>query len=234
MSDLRTVDVDGVRLAYRMTGDPKAPPMVLLHALGEDGATWDEVTAAFSGSRRVYAPDLRGHGGSDWPGDYSLERMRDDVVAFLDGLDLDGVTLIGHSLGGAVAYLVAEDHPRRVDRLVLEDVAPPLPRVRAVPERPAGPLPFDWGVVLAVHEQLADPLPAWWDRVTEITAPTLIIAGGPDSHIPQHQLADAAGRISDCRLVTIAAGHEVHATRPAEFRTEVAGFLQGPRGCDGS
>ncbi|MGH3344165.1 MAG: alpha/beta fold hydrolase [Carbonactinosporaceae bacterium] len=98
-----------------------------------------------------------------------------------------------------------------------------------MPERPAGPLPFDWGVVVAVNEQLRDPAPAWWERAAEITAPTLIIAGGPDSHIPQDQLADVANRIPDCQLVTIPAGHEVHATRPAEFLTEVGRFLEGER-----
>lgn len=214
-----------MRLAYRVTGDPKAPPMVLLHALGEDGTNWDGVTTAFAGSRRVYAPDLRGHGRSGWPGTYSFELMRDDVLGLLDVLDLDRVSLVGHSMGGAVAYLVAEAHPELVDRLVIEDAPPPRPRVRPLPERPEGPLSFDWTVVRAINEQLADPDPAWWDRAAEITAPTLIVAGGPDSHIPQDQLADMARRIPDCRLVTIRAGHQVHTARPAEFVNEVAAFL---------
>lgn len=220
--------VNGVRLAYRVWGDPGASPMVLLHALGEDGTSWDEVAAAFAGSWRVYAPDLRGHGRSDWPGDYSFGHMRDDVLDFLDVLGLDRVILVGHSLGATVAYLFAEDHPERLERLVIEDAPPPLPRARPVPERPDGPLPFDWDMLLAVHQQLADPDPTVWERATEITAPTLIVAGGQESHIPQDQLAETASRVPSCHLATIPAGHHVHATRPAEFIREVESFLDSP------
>lgn len=218
--------VGQVRLAYRVSGDPGAPPMLLLHALGDNAGYWETVGAALAEAFRVYTPDLRGHGSSDWPGSYSFELMRDDILGFLDALGLDRITLIGHSMGGTVAYLIAEEQPERVERLILEDTPPPLPRDRAIPERPEGPLPFDWPVVPAIAGQLNDPDPAWWDRLTEITAPTLIVGGGPASHIPQDKLADAAGRIPDCRLMTIPAGHHVHTARPAEFIAAVLDFAR--------
>lgn len=68
MVDQHSVDVGGVRLAYQMSGPPGAPPLVLLHALGEDATDWEAVVPALARSRRVYALDLRGHGRSDWPG----------------------------------------------------------------------------------------------------------------------------------------------------------------------
>jgi len=75
--------VDGVRLVGRISGAPDAPVLVLLHGLGDDGGTWDVVGAEFVQHFRVLAIDLRGHGQSDWPGIYSLEFMRDDVLGFL-------------------------------------------------------------------------------------------------------------------------------------------------------
>jgi 3-oxoadipate enol-lactonase len=201
--------------------------MVFLHALGEQGSTWDAVMTAFASSFRVVAIDLRGHGKSDRPGAYSFELMRDDVLGVLDDLDLPQLTLVGHSMGGTVAYLIAEEQPSRIGRLILEDTPPPFPRDRAVPQRPDGPIQFDWPVVPAIAAQLNDPDPRWWDLLTEITAPTLIVAVGPASHIPQAKLAEVAVRIPRCTMETIPAGHHVHAARPAEFTSAVRRFLAG-------
>lgn len=199
--------------------------MLLLHALGEDGASWDTVVAEFAEFYRVLTIDLRGHGDSDRPGAYSFGLMRDDVLGVLDQLGLPRITLIGHSMGGTVAYLIAEEHPTRVERLVLEDTPPPFPRDPAVPERPDGPLSFDWAVVPAMLGQVNDPDPAWWERLTEITAPTLLIGGGPSSPIPQDKLEEVAARMLDCTMLTIPVGHHIHEDRPAEFAAAVLTFL---------
>src|ERR1035438_1683580 len=160
-----------VGLAYRVSGDPDAPPMLLLHALGDQGETWEPVAAEMAGAFRMYMPDLRGHGRSDWPGSYSLELMRDDILGFLDALRIGRISVVGHSMGGTVAYLLAEAQPERIENLILEDTPPPFPRDRAIPERPPGPLPFDWQVVPTISRQLNDPEPAWWARLSQITAP---------------------------------------------------------------
>ena len=77
--------------------------MVWLHALGEQSSDWGPVAAALASPWRVYAPDLRGHGASDWPGSYTIEQLTMDLAAFLDALDLDHVVLGGHSVGGPPA-----------------------------------------------------------------------------------------------------------------------------------
>ncbi len=191
----REVTVGGIRLAYQVSGAPDAAPMLLLHALGEQGTTWTPVTARLAERYRVFALDLRGHGSSDWPGTYSFQLMRDDVVGLLEQLGLREVTLVGHSMGGTVAYLVAMARPDQVDRLIIEDVPPPFPRERAIPGRPAGPLDFDWPVVPAIVSQVNKGDPAAWDHLDTITAPTLLIGGIPS-----------------CELVAIPAGHHVHTT----------------------
>jgi len=227
MVDHRSVDVQGLRLACQVSGPQDAPPLLLLHALGENATDWDEVAPVLARSRRVYALDLRGHGRSDWPGDYSLELMRADVLRFLDTMGLDQVDLIGHSMGGAVAYLLAEDHPQRVSRLVLEDVSAPRPRERTTPTRPDGDLAFDWEMVLAVRRQIDTPDPAWLDRLGRITADTLVLAGGPSSHVPQDGIAELVHRIPGARLVTIPVGHLIHEAAPEAFTEAVSAFLLG-------
>ena len=85
---------------------------------------------------------------------------------------------------------------------------------------------MDWPLVIAIAGQLKDPDPAWWAGLPSITARTLIIAGGEDSHVPQDLLAEAAQLIPDATLVRIPAGHRVHTSRPAEFTAAVLGFLR--------
>lgn len=224
---LRTVAANGIRLAYVACGSRDAPPAVLLHALGEDHTSWAPVAAELSACFRVYAFDLRGHGSSDWPGTYSFQLMRDDVLDALDQLGLGPVTLIGHSMGGAVGYLIAEERPGLVDRLVIEDAPPPFRRDRSVPERPAEPLGFDWRAAQAIISQVNRGDWQCWEDLSRITAPTLLVGGGPASHIPQHLLEEASARIPRCDLMTIPAGHYVHNARPEEFARAVLGWLRG-------
>ncbi|MFJ7244924.1 alpha/beta fold hydrolase [Kitasatospora sp. NPDC098652] len=226
MTTVRTVELPGVTLAYRESGRPDGPPLVLLHALGERAADWEPVLPELAPDHHVYALDLRGHGDSGRTARYGLAEMREDVLAFLDALGLARVDLVGHSMGGVVAYLLAQAAPERVDRLVLEDIAALYPRPSSVPPEGADePAHFDWAMVRAVKAQLDTPDPAWREGLARITARTLVVVGGATSHIPQERVAELARLVPDCRLVTIEAGHLVHRTRPAEYVAAVAPFL---------
>ncbi|MFI6936203.1 alpha/beta fold hydrolase [Streptomyces sp. NPDC050287] len=237
-TDPRTVKANGITLAYRRWGSEDAPPVLLLHCRAADGTDWSPIAerlATGPGARRVYAPDLRGHGRSDWPGSepgagpetYGYEAMRDDVLAFLGALALDRVDVVGHSLGGIVGYLLAQSAPEVVRRLVLEDVPAPIPLdpPRAPTERPVGDLAFDWAMVRATDELRNAPDPVWWEHMGRITMPTLLIGGGVTSPVPQDQIAAFAGCLPDARVVTIDAGHLVHEARPEEFLAVVRDFL---------
>ncbi|NKE63234.1 alpha/beta hydrolase [Lentzea sp. PSKA42] len=231
---LPTLNVGGATIAYRWEG--AGPAVVLLHALASSSATWSRLTRdlVLSG-RQVIAPDLRGHGRSSWTGDYRLDSVQRDVVGVLDALDISEFDLIGHSLGGHVAALLAGRRPDRVRKLVLEDPSPP-PRSGEPrpPKRGASVFlalqvlarrGFDRRVVPQVLTQLRAPDPLWWDGLAAIKAPTLVIGGGPRSHVPAERLAEMAAEIRDAELITIDAGHRVHSTRPAEFRDAVLRFL---------
>lgn len=225
MIDRHMVTANGIRLSYEVSGPPDGDPLLLLPALGERAGDWAPVREVLDRERRVYAVDLRGHGRSDRPGDYSLELMRDDVIALLDALGLDRVDLVGHSMGGVVAHLVAQARPWRVVRLVLEDAPAPLPREAPAPVRPEGELPFDWEMVLAVRAGLDRPDPAWLAGLGRITAPTLVVAGGPTSHVPRESIAELVRRIPGARLHTIPVGHLIHTAAPRAFTAVVAEFL---------
>jgi pimeloyl-ACP methyl ester carboxylesterase len=199
--------------------------MVLLHALGEQRTSWTEVVRRLCERFRVFSVDLRGHGESDWPGVYSFQLMCDDVLDALDGRALDHVTLVGHSMGGIVCYLAALQQPSRIDRLIIEDIPPPYERDRPIPARPPRVHGFDWAVVPAIVSEVNAGDPQTWARLTTLAAPTLLIGGGPNSHIPQDRLRDVAALIPNCTRVTIPAGHNVHATCPTDFADAIFDWL---------
>lgn len=85
-----------------------------------------------------------------------------------------------------------------------------------VPPRPDGPLGFDRPVAEAITDQLGDPDPAWWDKASEVTAPTHVLAGGLDSHVPQDRIGRFAAAVPHYHLAVLA-GHNIRRERPGEF-----------------
>jgi pimeloyl-ACP methyl ester carboxylesterase len=234
----RTVPVAGAAVSLRESGDPAGPAAVLLHGGSSSAATWDRLaTALAAAGHHVIAADLRGHGGSARTRDYPLHGYSDDIRGLMDTLGIGSAALVGHSLGGYAASVVAQREPGRVSRLVLEEPGMPA-RDAASSHGLSGPrflLPalaglasrrgYDPRAVTSAVRQLRMPDPAWWDRLPLITAPTLLISGGSASHIPPRQLAEAAGSIPHSRTITIAAGHRVHSLRPEQFLAAVMPFL---------
>ncbi|MFD6526424.1 alpha/beta fold hydrolase [Isoptericola sp. NPDC060185] len=218
-----------VRLAHHAVQGPPgstAPPLVLLHGGGGDGSTWDPFVAALAQRATVVVPDLRGAGRSPAVGAGSVTALRDDVLLLLDDLALDRVVLIGHSLGGLVGLLVAQERPGLVAALVLEEVPPPEPLGLPVPERFADDASFyERRIRPAVLAELNAPAPGLVAALAAVTAPTLVIGGGPDSHLPQDAMARMAALLPDARFVTLPGGHLVHPRHPETFLREVEAFL---------
>lgn len=228
----QTIVLGGLTFHYREAGSPSGMPLILLHALGRDARDWDEIMRALADHAHLFALDQRGHGESARPDAYSFQAMRGDLEAFADALSLPRLNLAGHSMGGTVAYLFAEQWPERVARLVIEDTPPPFAggsRDDAdPPDAPPSPVPFDWRLLKPILRQLRDPDPSWWADLPKITAPTLLIAGGSGSPVPQEKLAEVAQLIPTCRLVSIeGGGHHIHQTRPLAYTEVVREFLFG-------
>ena len=114
--------LEGARLYYQQAGTGE--PLVLLHGLGASSADWEYQVPELSRHFQVIVPDFRGHGASDRAGDYSVQRFAADTWQLLDRLKIRAPTLVGHSMGGAVAMQMALDRPGAVRRLVLTNTLP--------------------------------------------------------------------------------------------------------------
>jgi pimeloyl-ACP methyl ester carboxylesterase len=116
--EVQHVTVHGHRRAFVKTGS--GPAVLLLHGLGCDHRTWLPVLDALARRYTVIAPDLLGHGESDKPrADYSIGAFANGMRDLLTVLEIDKVTVIGHSFGGGVAMQFAYQFPERTERLVL-------------------------------------------------------------------------------------------------------------------
>ncbi len=128
-----TVNVDGAKIVSLPAGDlqvldsgPGPSPVVLLHCYTCAINWWDELIPRLErAGHRVIAIDLLGHGGSEMPSKgYSMDEQAQLVAQVLDKLGVRGATVVGHSLGGAVATALAEQSPELVGRLVIIDSEP--------------------------------------------------------------------------------------------------------------
>ncbi|PWD41867.1 hypothetical protein ACN93_17265 [Gordonia paraffinivorans] len=110
--------IHGYRRAFRIAGS--GPALLLIHGIGDNSSTWDEVIPILAQHYTVIAPDLLGHGESDKPrADYSVPAFANGMRDLLVVLGYPKVTVVGHSLGGGVAMQFCYQFPRFVERLVL-------------------------------------------------------------------------------------------------------------------
>jgi pimeloyl-ACP methyl ester carboxylesterase len=240
--------MQGRQLAYRVAGDETGTPVVLIHAFASQSTSWNVVAGALaSRGFRVIAPDLRGHGHSARTDTYALEDFEQDLIALLDTLKLDRMSLVGHSLGGHLALRLAARIPERVDRLVIE--AAPVPprdtadalalaamqpkpaRWRSVRQLGAGRLlrlwlrrEFDFRSARTVLPALRSPMPHWWQRLSAIQAPCLLLASHNDGAFTQ-RLGLLAGALANTSTHYLGSGHRLHTDHVEAFLDVVVPFL---------
>ena len=110
----------GIRIRYAFKGDPSGTPVILLHGYGDSWFSFSPILPLLDNKYRVYILDQRGHGDSDRPvGNFALNRFAEDVLAFMDAVNVKQATIVGHSMGSFVAQHVAASAPKRVNKLVL-------------------------------------------------------------------------------------------------------------------
>ena len=112
--------MSAVEVAYRFDGPEGAPVVVLANSIGTTTELWDRQVGPLAERFRVLRYDHRGHGGSPVPpGPYSIDDIGGDLLALLDRLQLERVSVCGVSLGGMTAMWLAARAPERVERIVL-------------------------------------------------------------------------------------------------------------------
>jgi pimeloyl-ACP methyl ester carboxylesterase len=201
----------------------------------------------------VYTLDLPGHGRSGGRGRDTVAGYAEVVVAFLDAVGIERAIVVGHSMGGAIAQTLALDSADRVAGLALvatgarlrvapaildgirsdfEQAARLITRFAWSPETP--PAMTERGRKTLLE---TDPDVVWGDfaacdrfdameRLGEIKAPTLIVAGSADQLTPVKYARFLAERILEARCVIVeGAGHMVMLERPAEVTAAVESFI---------
>ena len=123
MSTTLSITHDGVGLHVEVNGPAGAVPIVFLHGVMSSGKTWGWLPEEVTQQHRIVRIDFRGHGRSDHKPGYTVADYAADVLAVLGEVGTPAV-LVGHSLGGVVAWWIAQKHPGHVTAAFLED--PPL------------------------------------------------------------------------------------------------------------
>lgn len=147
-----------LRLHYVDWGNEDAPPLVLVHGGRDHCRNWDWVAERLRRDWHVLAPDLRGHGDSDWVtgSNYAMVDYVYDLAQLVHQKKLAPVTIVGHSLGGALSLSYAGIHPANVARLVAVEGLGPPPAIIA--ER----------LKMPIHERLT----GWMDSMRALAGRT--------------------------------------------------------------
>lgn len=121
------IEVNGTQIHVSQRGSGEMT-LVFLHYYGGSSRTWDRVGKELSDQYRIVAPDHRGWGDSGAPADgYRIANLADDAEAVMASLGLRRYVLVGHSMGGKVAQLIASRRPAGLEGLVLVAPSPPSP-----------------------------------------------------------------------------------------------------------
>ena len=169
---------DGVTIHGRIGGS--GPPVLLLHGYPQTHAMWEHVAPALAQRYTVVCPDLRGYGRSGKPQTdarhepYSKRAMARDMVALMEGLGHERFAIGSHDRGARVAHRLAADHPERVSRLAVLDIAPTREMYRSTDERFARAYwHWFWLILPSPHPERmigADPEAFWRQKCTQAWA----------------------------------------------------------------
>lgn len=186
-------------------GDPNAPPVVCVHGVSAHGRRFRKLAEERLARRfRVLAPDLRGHGASEWEPPWTIATHVHDVLETLDDSGVRRAHWIGHSFGGRLVLEVAALAPERIERAVLLD-----PAIQLLPH-----VGFDFAELARADRSYDTPEHAIAERLAS-GAPT------PREHLEEEmrehlvQQGDGTFRFRYCRAAVVSMYGELCTTPPA-------------------
>lgn len=167
----RQFEMPGASIFARVGGNLEGPALLLLHGFPQSHVLWHRVARQLARDYCLVMPDLRGYGDSSKaPGlpdhaNYSKRTMAADMVAVMDALGLQNFYLCGHDRGGRVAHRLAVDHPQRVKKLCVIDIAPTLDMYNAT----------DMAFARAYYH--------WFHLIQPSPVPETMIGGNPQAYL---------------------------------------------------
>lgn len=205
------VEVGDGELNYFDWGDPAASDVALcVHGLTRNAHDFDRLATALAGKRRVIAYDVIGRGSSDWlkaSDRYGYPLYLKHALSFMDALRLDTVDWIGTSMGGILGMMVAAQHPRRVRRLILNDVGALIPKealTRLLTYVGTVPRFTDLAAAEAYFRQTLAPFgkldDAAWARIAETSTRRLLDGAYTTAYDPAISVTLAGADASDINL----------------------------------
>jgi 2-hydroxy-6-oxonona-2,4-dienedioate hydrolase len=238
--------VDRLRVFGRTSGEPRqqdVPPLVLVHGWGVSSSYFIPMAERLATKFDVYAPDLPGHGRSDTPPTaYDVRQLADALLAWMDAMEIERATLIGHSMGCQTAVEATLRQPARVERLVLMGITPD-PQTRSMPQQFIRLLIGTAHERFALHRHMLKDLPRVGRRLlpefrflrdyplaqqlARLTTPVMMLRGEKDPLVPQRWMNEAARLARAERVAVIPRwGHAVQFSAPDEVIAAMQPFLR--------
>lgn len=238
--------VGGCRIHARASvaaKDVHAVPVVLVHGFGVSSSYFVPTAERLAAEFAVYAPDLPGHGKSDTPTEpLDIPRLADCLIAWMDALGLQRVSLVGNSMGCQIVVDAAVRYPDRIDKLVLIGPASD-PAGRTVAEQfrrlvAGGPyerpslhklLFVDYArmgrrLIPEFRSMLRDRIE---EKLPRVTHPVMLVRGEKDPIVPQRWVDEAARLVGAERVVVIPRwGHAVNYSAARQLAAAISSFLK--------
>lgn len=202
-----TLRLEEAEIYYETHGEGQ--PMVFLSETACDGEVWKIFQVPeFSRDHRVIIHDYRGTGRSSKPSmDYTTKMFCDDAVALMDHLHAENAVIVGHSMGGRVAQLLALDHPEKVNKLILASTGAHYPKTKGLPLKICQEM-IEWGyekyernhsILVGFTEEFAGQHPDRVEHYLKVRMQNLCPVEFYLRHLLARQSHDTSDRLKDIR-----------------------------------
>lgn len=159
---MKRYEINGVKYNVEITG--AGPPLLLLHGFTGSLRSWDRIVPDLSQHFKTITVDLLGHGKTDAPNDYhrySIEHAAQDMIGLLDKLNIERTHLLGYSMGGRLALMVACHYSERIQSLILESSSPGLKTEKERQER----LESDEKLAVSIEQNGIEAFIDFWEDI---------------------------------------------------------------------